>query len=152
MTSLLSAISGHFNRSLIFVPFVPVVTFLTLGGWLLQSWLPGDPPWQVLAGYGAEWQAVAAFLAVALGSGVLYSINVPLTRVYEGYPWEDRSSAAGAQRNTGATGVSSRRGGAAIGRCDTHWKMRRARRRPAPRPPTGPHSPTEHSRVGRFAR
>ena len=88
MTSLLSAISGHFNRSLIFGTVVPVLMFVTIGARLLEWWLPFDPPWRILAVYGVEWQAAAAFLVVALTSGVLHSVNVPLTRLYEGYPWE----------------------------------------------------------------
>jgi hypothetical protein len=89
MTSLLSAISGHFNRALIFGTLVPVVMFVSIGGWLLESWLPSDPPWHVLASWGGEWQAAVAFLVVALLTGLLYNINVPLTRMYEGYSWED---------------------------------------------------------------
>jgi hypothetical protein len=88
MTSLLSAISGHFNRALIFGTVVPLVLFMTLGGWLLQSWLPAESPWRALQAYGTEWQAAAALVAIALASSVLHSVNVPLTRLYEGYPWE----------------------------------------------------------------
>ena len=87
MTSLLSAISGHFNRALIFGTVVPVLMFTVVVARLLEWWLPFDPPWRVLGAYGTEWQAVTAFLVVALASGVLHSVNVPLTRLYEGYPW-----------------------------------------------------------------
>lgn len=87
--SLFSEISGKFSKSLIFGSFFPVVFFLLLD-WIFFR--PFVPPLEgaagALAALDPEWQTVAVAGLAVLFSGLLYTLNRPITRFYEGYPWQ----------------------------------------------------------------
>jgi hypothetical protein len=87
--SLFSEISGKFSKSLIFGSFFPVVFFLLLD-WIFFR--PFVPPLEgaagALAALDPKWQTVAVAGLAVLFSGLLYTLNRPITRFYEGYPWE----------------------------------------------------------------
>jgi hypothetical protein len=92
VTNILSAISGHFSKSLILGTFLPVVVFIILTLFLASPLLPAD--WSFLnhliAVESLSAQTVIIFsLAAILLSGLLYNLNIPLIRFYEGYPWKD---------------------------------------------------------------
>lgn len=90
MTSIVSAISGHFSRALVFGTLVPSVMFTIIGWLVIESWLPATlsgPAW--IQQLGSEWRAALLAFVAALVSALLWSCNVPLTRLYEGYSWKD---------------------------------------------------------------
>lgn len=91
MTSILSSISGLFSRALILGTLLPVVVFVMLG-WALAVPLVPVTDWPALKPFEAldtQWKVLAtSFLTVVL-AGLLYNVNIPLIRVYEGYPWKD---------------------------------------------------------------
>jgi len=88
MTSLLSAISGNFSRSLVLGTFFPVALFVLLGVLLVVPLLPGDVvALQPLAELDKEWKTVAVTGVALLMTGLLYNLNTPVIRFYEGYPW-----------------------------------------------------------------
>lgn len=94
MTSILSSISGYFSKSLILGTFLPVVIFTVLGLLLLVPHLPPDiiisSP---LEGWEKEWRVIGVSFVVIVVSGLIYNLNIPILRFYEGYPW--RTSAIG---------------------------------------------------------
>lgn len=102
--SLFAEISGKFSKSLIFGCFFPVVFFLLLD-WIFFA--PFLPPLKGAAGaLGAldpQWKTVALGGLAVLFSGLLYTLNAPITRFYEGYPW--RHSVVGGW----LTGLQTRR-------------------------------------------
>lgn len=88
MTSLISLVSGQFTRSLILGAFFPVVLFLTLailalgpvlpnGMDLIQAFQELETPSEIL---------LFTLFAVVL-TVFLYNLNIPIIRLYEGYPW-----------------------------------------------------------------
>src|SRR5438128_628746 len=89
MTGLISAISGQFSKSLFLGAFFPTVVFLVAGYLLIGPLMPGPPPLQdALPQIDAQWQLIVwSFLAVVL-SGMLFNLNGPIIRLYEGYPWK----------------------------------------------------------------
>jgi len=88
MTSIISAISGQFSKSLILGTFLPVVVFVILSLIFAVPLFPDT--WSLLKPLetlGTQWKIAAfSFIAVVL-SGLLYNLNIPLTQLYEGYPW-----------------------------------------------------------------
>lgn len=90
MSGILSSISGYFSKSLILGSFLPVVLFIVLSAIFLVPMLPSDLPFlSSLASIDKEWKVVAvSFIAIVL-SGLLYNLNIPILRAYEGYPWRD---------------------------------------------------------------
>ena len=88
MSSILSAISGQFNKSVILSTFMPVVLFIILGIFFLLPYVPADPQvFQQPADLDARAVIVITFVAVVL-TGLLYNLNVPIIRFFEGYTWE----------------------------------------------------------------
>lgn len=89
MGSLFSEISGKFSKSLILGSFFPVVFFLLLD-WIFFR--PFVPPLEgaagALAALDPRWRTVAVAGLAVLFSGLLYTLNRPITRFYEGYPWQ----------------------------------------------------------------
>jgi hypothetical protein len=87
--SLFSEISGRFSKSLVFGCFFPVVFFLLLD-WIFFR--PFVPPLHGAAGALAAldpgWRTVALAGLAVLVSGLLYTLNRPITRFYAGYPWQ----------------------------------------------------------------
>ena len=91
MTNLLSAISGKFSTALILGTFFPVTVFVFLARVLWVPLLPADfkPALLVpLAGLDDKWELLILTLVTVVLSGLLYNLNIPLIRFYEGYPWE----------------------------------------------------------------
>jgi len=90
MTSILSTISGYFSKSLILGVFLPAMIFIMLGWLFLLPLLPSG--WLLLKpleNLDKEWQVAATlFIAIVL-SGLLFNLNIPILRLYEGYPWRD---------------------------------------------------------------
>ncbi|HEV2833757.1 MAG TPA: hypothetical protein VGW58_00495 [Pyrinomonadaceae bacterium] len=94
MTSILSSISGYFSKSLILGTFLPVAIFTMLALILFVPYLPPDivisSP---LEGWEKEWRVIGISFVVIVVSGLIYNLNIPILRLYEGYPW--RSSLIG---------------------------------------------------------
>jgi hypothetical protein len=90
MTSLLSSISGFFSKSLILGTFLPVVVFITFSILFVIPLLPADitvlKPLELLE---TQWKVIAISFATILLAGLIYNLNIPLIRLYEGYPWKD---------------------------------------------------------------
>ena len=91
MTSILSSISGYFSKSLILGTFLPVIIFIILNLLLLVPLLPAEladlsAPLKAL---DKEWQVIViSFFAIVM-SGLIYNLNIPILRLYEGYPWKN---------------------------------------------------------------
>lgn len=86
MTSILSSISGYFSRSLILGTFLPVTIFVVLSLLLVPVLPAGLSLSALLAGLDTAKIVGISFLTVVL-SGLLYNMNIPILRLYEGYPW-----------------------------------------------------------------
>lgn len=90
MTGLITGVSGLLPTRLTFGTLLPVVVFVLLAYLAVGPLVPER--WEVLqavAQLEPEWRlAVVAFLTVLL-TGLLYVLNVPLIRLYEGYHWEE---------------------------------------------------------------
>lgn len=88
MSSLLSTVSGKFSQSLILGTFFPVTIFVILGLLLLPPLLPEPLGAFVLAeSIESQWHLLIITLSIIVLSGLLYNLNIPLIRLYEGYPW-----------------------------------------------------------------
>lgn len=89
MGSLFSDISGKFSKSLVFGSFFPVVFFLLLDWIFFRPFIPPlEGAAAALAALDPEWRTVAVAGLAVLFSGLLYTLNRPITRFYEGYPWQ----------------------------------------------------------------
>ena len=92
MGGLLSAISGQFAKAIILGTLFPVVVVLGLNIFLVAPLMPltASLPGQLLkiASADDKWgtAAVVTFI-VLLITGLLYNLNNPIIRLYEGYPW-----------------------------------------------------------------
>jgi hypothetical protein len=90
MSKLLGVISGQFAKSFVLGAFLPAVVFMILNVILVVPFLPPELALaEYLKDYDKEWQAVAALFAAILVSSLLYNLNIPLIRFYEGYLFED---------------------------------------------------------------
>jgi hypothetical protein len=90
MTSLLSTISGQFTRNLILGYFLPVVVFVALGMIFVVPIFPADwPLLRPFLGFGVESKVIGLTLVSIVTTGVLFNLNIPLLRLYEGYPWRN---------------------------------------------------------------
>lgn len=70
--------------------FFPVTVFVLLGLLLLGPHVPADLVlYEVVQDLTPEWQVVALSFATIVLTGLLYNLNIPLIRLYEGYPWRD---------------------------------------------------------------
>jgi hypothetical protein len=93
MGSLLSAISGQFAKMLILGTMFPVIILSALNILLIApllpqtAFLPGLV--QKIAVGEEKWPAVIFTLVVLVLTGLLYDLNIPIIRVYEGYPWQN---------------------------------------------------------------
>jgi hypothetical protein len=88
MTGILAAISGSFSRALILGTFFPVTVFALCGLLFVVPFLPGELPLLApLAQLDPAWKTALVTLVIVLVTGLLYNLNVPLIRLYEGYPW-----------------------------------------------------------------
>lgn len=88
MTSILSTISGYFSKSLILGTFMPVAVFVILA--LLVPFFPdGFLLFRPLEQLETQWKVVAISFIIILISGMIYNLNIPIIRLYEGYVWKD---------------------------------------------------------------
>jgi hypothetical protein len=89
VTSILSAISGQFSKSLILGTFMPVVVFVILSLYFAIPLFPVN--WELLyqlQQLDTQGIIIFSFLTIVL-TGVLYNLNIPIIRLYEGYPWRE---------------------------------------------------------------
>lgn len=92
MTNLLSNISGKFSTTLVLGTFFPVVVFVLLFRLFVVPVLPDAGEASLLAplkDLDRTWELSLMLLASIVLSGVLYNLNVPHIRLYEGYYWQD---------------------------------------------------------------
>lgn len=145
MGSLLSAISGQFAKFIILGTLFPVVVVTALNLMFVVPLLP--PSHQIpihiekIAVGDEKWQAVFLTFLVLILTGLLYDLNIPIIRLYEGYAW--RRSVFGRilrhfeiQRRGRATDL--RQQGAAL------------RTNPAATPAQTAEAAGQHSRLGQF--
>jgi hypothetical protein len=90
MNNLLSAISGQFSKTLLLSTMLPVVVFVLLTWALVIPLVPHSVPWlEWIGGLDNEWKLATLSLVVLLLTALLYNLNGPIIRFYEGYPWQD---------------------------------------------------------------
>ncbi|HEY3382674.1 MAG TPA: hypothetical protein VGK32_12945 [Vicinamibacterales bacterium] len=88
MTSIFSAISGHFTRLLVLGTLLPTVAFGLLAVLVLGPLVTTDPILLAqLLSMATDWHGLAWTAGIVFLTGILYNANVPLIRLYEGYPW-----------------------------------------------------------------
>lgn len=92
MTSILSSISGQLGKSLILGAFLPATVFTIFWSVFVE---PVYPIFQTflepLGLFGEEWLLAAVLFIITVITGLLYNLNIPIIRLYEGYPWKDSS-------------------------------------------------------------
>ena len=90
MTNILSAISGHFSKNLILGTFFPVVLFVLLSLIFVVPLFPPDwPLFKPIIALDTQGKVLAiSFLTIVL-TGLLFNLNIPVLRLYEGYPWRE---------------------------------------------------------------
>lgn len=89
MTGLLSAISGQFTKSLILGALFPAAVFVLL--WLVFV-APLLPPGFILSAppaLEADWSVLSITFVTLVLTGLLYNLDTPIIKLYEGYPWKD---------------------------------------------------------------
>lgn len=93
MTGILSSISGKFSYNFMVGTFTPVLVFVLLVRLLVVPLLPGAvdlPLLEPIRTLGdAAWELLVLFLGAVVLSILVYSLNIPILRIYEGYPWKD---------------------------------------------------------------
>jgi hypothetical protein len=89
VTSILSAISGQFSKSLILGTLMPVVLFLIFSLLFVVTFYPANRELLYqLQQLDAQGVVIFSFLTIVL-TGLLYNLNIPIIRLYEGYPWRE---------------------------------------------------------------
>lgn len=89
MTGIFSALSGQFTKHLIAGTFLPVLVFVVVAMVILQPLLPSfSAVATILSSLDKEWVAIVVTFLTVLLTGVLYNLNIPIIRFYEGYPWQ----------------------------------------------------------------
>ncbi len=92
MGSLLSAISGQFAKAIILGTMFPVLIISAMNVLLVAPLSPKTaalPTYLAKIAVGEEkWPAVVLSFIVFVLTGLLYDLNIPIIRVYEGYPWQ----------------------------------------------------------------
>jgi hypothetical protein len=93
MTSLLSSISGQFGKSVFLGALFPVLIVAILNGLVTLPLLPSAAALQIhlkdIATGGETWGALLMVFCVLVATGFLYNLNIPIIRLYEGYPWKE---------------------------------------------------------------
>lgn len=91
MGGLLSAISGQFAKAIILGTLFPVMILSALNIFLVAPLLPltaALPSLLYKIAFGDDkWGAVILTFIVLLVTGLLFNLNIPIIRLYEGYPW-----------------------------------------------------------------
>jgi hypothetical protein len=92
MTTLLTSISGQFGKIILLGTLFPVLIVSILNELLVIPILPfGGLQDQLRKAATGEdkWTAVTLVLIVVVIAGIIYNLNIPIIRAYEGYPWKD---------------------------------------------------------------
>jgi|SRR5579862_1683005 len=88
MSSIFSFVSGQFTKYLILGTFLPVAIFMALGLVFGQPITPASlPVVRALETLDKQWFTIAITAFTIVVSGLLYNLNTPIIRLYEGYPW-----------------------------------------------------------------
>jgi hypothetical protein len=92
MGSLLSAISGQFAKAIVLGTMFPVLIVSAMNVLLVAPLSPHTeavPAYLAKIALGDEkWPAVVLSFVVFVLTGLLYDLNIPIIRMYEGYPWQ----------------------------------------------------------------
>lgn len=94
MTSLLSNITKEFGKPIVLASLLPAAIFVMLNLLVIVPALPdGLPPAPQLLGTleteETGWQAAAVLFVTAVIASILFNLNIPLIRLYEGYAFRD---------------------------------------------------------------
>ena len=93
MSSLLSAISGQLAKAITLGTLFPVLIISILNVIFVVPIAPWASGLQLelkkIAIGEDKWPAAALIFVVLVLTGVLYNLNIPVIRLYEGYPWKD---------------------------------------------------------------
>lgn len=87
MGSLFSAISSQFGKPLLFGTLLPVAVAVLLFILLVSPQLPPATALAPLETLGTEWRALVLAIVAIVLTGLLYNLNTPLVRLFEGYFW-----------------------------------------------------------------
>ncbi len=90
MNSLLSAVSGQVGKTLVLSTLLPVLVFVVAARIFVVPLLPNDL--QALSAFESldpEWKLAATTFAALVLTGLLFNLNIPIIRFYEGYPWKE---------------------------------------------------------------
>jgi hypothetical protein len=89
LAGIFSALSGQFTKYLIAGTLLPVLVFVVIAMLILSPLLP---EWStlsaILSTLDKQWVAILLTFVTVLLTGVLYNLNIPIIRFYEGYPWQ----------------------------------------------------------------
>ncbi|MDX6403216.1 MAG: hypothetical protein QOH70_671 [Blastocatellia bacterium] len=89
MTGILSTISGFFSKPLILGVFLPTVMFTALFFFFAAPMLPDSLLLiKQLETLDTQWKVISVSFTTIVLSGLLYNLNIPIIRLYEGYPWK----------------------------------------------------------------
>lgn len=89
MTSILASISGQFNKSIILGTFLPAALYVLLGAVFLIPLSPTNISLiEILIGLSNIWDLLIVTFIIILLTGLLYNLNIPIIRFFEGYPWQ----------------------------------------------------------------
>jgi len=95
MFSMFSAVSGHFTRALVFGAFLPILLFVAAASPIVVFLSSGGDLDLTPVELWSDKTTILSIIVVTL-TGLIYSLNTPIIRFYEGYPW--RRSAFGRRR------------------------------------------------------
>lgn len=89
MTGLLSSISGQFTKALILGALFPAAIFVILWLMVVAPLFPPDFVLPVPRMLDKDWGVLSTTFATLVVAGLLYNLDTPLIKLYEGYPWKD---------------------------------------------------------------
>ena len=94
MTELFSRVSENFTKALLIGAFFPVLLFLTAVVLVLLPMTPYGGEFTAAVKTAKAWEdsplvVLEITIVVLVLSVVLSSMNIPIVRLYEGYPWKD---------------------------------------------------------------
>ena len=93
MTTLLTSISGQFGRMVVLGTLFPVLLVSILNELIVAPILPFgsavQDQFRKIATGEDKWAAVSLVFVVLVITGILYNLNIPIIRIYEGYPWKE---------------------------------------------------------------
>ena len=88
MPGMLSVVSGQFTKYIIFGTLLPVIIFVALAITFVQPIAPASFPLvHALEVLNKQWFSLFVIGITVVLSGLIYNLNIPIVRLYEGYPW-----------------------------------------------------------------